>query len=321
MTSKKLNIIFAGTPEISEKVLQDLIDSRHHVIAALTQPDRPSGRGKKLKLSPVKLLAEKKHIPVLQPISFKQNPEIITQLEALNADIMVVVAYGIILPQTVLDIPKQGCLNIHVSLLPKHRGAAPIQRALLAGDKVTGITIMQMDKGLDTGDILHTVSYDIEDNDTSESLHDALADMSGEAVIKILDDICLGTLHPKKQSNESTYAKKLTKEEAKIDWHQTAETIERNIRGYNPWPVAHTTIEGQTVKVWAASIKGECLAEAGTILTVSKEGIEVATATKTLCLTTLQFPGKKTMHVRDILNGKDLHHLVGQKLTPQNLKL
>ena len=315
MTSKKLNIIFAGTPEISEKVLQDLINSQHHVVATLTQPDRPSGRGKKLKPSPVKLLAEKNHIPVLQPISFKQNPEMIAQLEALNADIMVVVAYGIILPQAVLDIPKQGCLNIHVSLLPKYRGAAPIQRALLAGDKVTGITIMQMDKGLDTGDILHTLSYNIADSDTSGSLHDALANISGEAVLTTLKDICLGTLHPQKQSDESSYAKKLTKEEAKIDWHQTAETIERNIRGYNPWPVAHTTIDGETVKVWAASIKDKSLAESGTILAISKEGVEVATTTKTLCLTTLQFPGKKAMHVQDILNGKDLRHLIGQKLT------
>jgi methionyl-tRNA formyltransferase len=315
MNSKKLNIIFAGTPEISEKVLQDLIDSRHNVISALTQPDRPSGRGKKLKPSPVKLLAEQNHIPVLQPISFKKNPEIITQLETLNADIMVVVAYGIILPQSVLDIPKHGCLNIHVSLLPKYRGAAPIQRALLAGDKVTGITIMQMDKGLDTGDILHTLSYDIANDNTSGSLHDALANISGKTVLKTLDDICLGALHPQKQSTESTYAKKLTKEEAKIDWHQTAETIERNIRGYNPWPVAHMTIEGQIVKVWAASIKDKCLAEPGTILAISKAGIEVATRTQILCLTTLQFPAKKAMHVRDILNGKDLRHLVGQKLT------
>ena len=312
-----MRVIFAGTPDIAEEVLKGILNSQHEVVAVLTQPDRPAGRGKKLLASPVKQLALEHDIPVLQPESFKKNPESIEALKSLKADVMIVVAYGLILPSKVLTIPKHGCLNIHVSLLPKWRGAAPIQRAILAGDSQTGVTIMQMDKGLDTGDILYVEPYTLQANETSQTLHDALAHLSAPAVLKVLSAIEKGELNPTPQPKEGTYAHKMTKEEAKINWEKTAGEIERCIRGYNPWPVAYMEAEQQTIKVWGAKViaKEGAGQAAGTVLTVSKAGIEVATSDGVLCLTHLQFPNKKMMAVADILNGKSLDHWVGQKLS------
>ncbi|MDA7742214.1 methionyl-tRNA formyltransferase [Francisellaceae bacterium] len=312
-SEKKLNVVFAGTPDIAATALQSLLQSRHNIIGVFTQPDRPAGRGKKLKSSPVKSLAKTHNLPIFQPASFKKEPEYIEQLESLKPDVLIVVAYGLLLPKKVLDIPKHGCLNAHVSLLPKYRGAAPIQRALLAGDIDTGLTIMQMDEGLDTGDILHTCYYTIKNDETSGSLHNALADQSGPALLKTLDDICNDKLSPIKQEDaQANYAHKLTKQEAQIDWHQNAETIERNIRGYQPWPVAHFSLADDTIKVFGATLGESSGKTPGTIISVSKDGIEVATQTVSILLTALQFPNKKAMPIQAILNGKDLSHLIGQ---------
>jgi methionyl-tRNA formyltransferase len=311
-----LNIVFAGTPDISSIVLNGLLKSQHNIIAVYTQPDRPSGRGKKLKPSPTKLIAESNNIPVYQPLSFKKEPDAVKYLEALKPDIMVVIAYGLLLPKQVLDIPKYGCINIHVSLLPMYRGAAPIQRAILNGDKQTGITIMQMDEGLDTGDILSVEKIDISNTDTSADLHDKIAHQSTPLLLKTLADIQLGTTIPKKQSGEPSYAHKITKEEGKIDWNNSAQRIHDQIRAFYPWPGAYTQIEDQTVKVIESEILDDrSNSVAGTVIAVNKKGLQVATANnKIINILKLQFPGKKAMSVSDILNGKDLSYLVNTKL-------
>ncbi|MGO4892298.1 methionyl-tRNA formyltransferase [Flavobacterium sp. W21_SRS_FM6] len=300
-----LKVIFAGTPEFAAIHLQALIDSQHEIIAVYSQPDRPAGRGNKLQASAVKQLAVHHNIPVFQPSSLK-NTEVQEQLDALNADIMVVVAYGLLLPQAVLNIPKLGCLNVHGSLLPRWRGAAPIQRAIWAGDRETGITIMQMDVGLDTGPMLHKSIVTIDAKETSASLYQKLAECGPQALVTCLDDI--HSQQSKVQDNEqANYAKKLSKEEAKIDWQLSAEQLERNSRAFNPWPMSFFEIGELTIKVWECDVVAQTKNEhhqIGEILTVSKQGLLVQTGKDCLLLKKLQLPGKKPMNIADILNGR-----------------
>ena len=300
-----LKIMFAGTPEFAATQLQALLGSRHQVIACYTQPDRPAGRGRKLTPSPVKALALEHGIPVYQPLNFKQADDVET-LRALNADIMVVVAYGLILPQSVLDAPRLGCINVHASLLPRWRGAAPIQRAIAAGDSESGVTIMQMDKGLDTGAMLLKATTPISQDDTGGSLHDRLAQIGAPALLETLDQLAAGTAQPEIQDDSlATYAHKLSKEEGKLDWSRPAVELHNLIRAFNPWPVTHTTLEGETLRVWKAERQtGNHQSPPGTLLEATKDGITVATGEGLLRLTELQLPGGKCLPVAALLNSK-----------------
>lgn len=302
---KSLNIIFAGTPDFAARHLQALLNSQHNVIGVYTQPDRPAGRGKKLTASPVKELAIANNIPVFQPGSLRKEPAQ-QELAALNADIMVVVAYGLILPKVVLDTPRLGCINVHGSILPRWRGAAPIQRALWAGDKETGVTIMQMDVGLDTGDMLLKTYLPIEDNDTSASLYEKLAEQGPIALLQTLEGLTNGTLAAEKQDEAlANYAEKLTKEEARLDWNKSAKQLWQEVRAFNPWPVSYFEHQGNTIKVWQAHVSETISTAApGTIISASKKGIEVATADGVLTLLSMQLPGKKPLNVADILNAR-----------------
>ncbi|QUM87408.1 methionyl-tRNA formyltransferase [Moritella sp. 36] len=313
--TKPLRIIFAGTPDFAAKHLSALLNSEHEVIAVYSQPDRPAGRGKKLKPSDVKQLAVSHDIPVYQPVSLR-NEEAQQELAALNADLMVVVAYGLILPQVVLDTPRLGCINVHGSLLPRWRGAAPIQRAIWAGDAETGVTIMQMDIGLDTGAMLHKVTCPIADDETSASLYDKLAELGPQGLLETLTQISNNTAVAEVQDDEqANYAAKLSKEEANINWTQSAVAIERQIRAFNPWPVSYTQIAEQNVKVWQANATEDVTdAQPGTVLTATKQGIQVATGNGILTLLNLQLAGKKAMPVQDILNARKEWFTVGQLL-------
>jgi methionyl-tRNA formyltransferase len=298
-----LRLIFAGTPDFAAKALHALIRSPHEIVAVYTQPDRPAGRGRKLTPSPVKQLALQHQLTVLQPASLK-TAEATEQLRALDADVMVVAAYGLLLPPKVLEMPRYGCLNIHASLLPRWRGAAPIQRAILAGDKETGITIMQMDQGLDTGAMLLKLTCPITRQDTAASLHDRLASLGAEAIITALDQ--LPTLTPTPQDDrEATYAAKLTKQEAIIDWHLPAEDLDRLIRAFNPWPVAQTSVNGQTLRIWSAQpLADKANVPPGTVIGRDKQGIDIACGEGVLHLTRLQPAGSKPMDVAAFLNGR-----------------
>ncbi|AJR07020.1 methionyl-tRNA formyltransferase [Photobacterium gaetbulicola] len=303
--SKPLKIVFAGTPDFAARHLAALLSSEHDVIAVYTQPDRPAGRGKKLTASPVKNIALEHNIPVYQPENFKSD-EAKQQLADLDADIMVVVAYGLLLPQAVLDTPKLGCINVHGSILPRWRGAAPIQRSIWAGDKETGVTIMQMDIGLDTGDMLKIATLPIEPSDTSASMYEKLAELGPVALVDCLADIAEGKAAPEKQDDAlANYAKKLSKEEACINWADDAEHIERCIRAFNPWPMSYFVVAEQNVKVWQARVEADNQGKApGTILAADKQGILVATGQGALRLTELQPPGKKAMKAHDLLNSR-----------------
>lgn len=302
---KPLKIIFAGTPDFAAGHLQALIDSEHEVIAAYTQPDRPAGRGKKLTASPVKDLALKNGIAVFQPSSLR-NEEAQAKLASLNADIMVVVAYGLILPKIVLDTPRLGCINVHGSILPRWRGAAPIQRALWAGDTQTGVTIMQMDIGLDTGDMLLKTHLPIEDTDTSASLYEKLAEQGPKALVQALFGLSEGSLQAEKQDETlANYAEKLSKEEARLDWHKSAKQLWQEIRAFNPWPVSYFDHQQSSIKVWQADYSDDkCTESPGTIIAATKQGIEVATADGKLIIKTMQLPNKKPLDVADILNAR-----------------
>ncbi len=302
--STPLRIIFAGTPEFSIAPLNALLGSGHRVVAVYTQPDRPAGRGRKLSASPVKELALRYNIPIHQPKSLKSAEEQ-AQLVALQADLMVVVAYGLLLPQAVLDAPRLGCVNIHASLLPRWRGAAPIQRAILAGDSKTGITIMRMDAGLDTGPMLHTLSCPIEPADTGGGLHDRLAPLGAEALIQALPAIADGRVPGQVQDDSlASYARKLSKEEATMDWTRPAAELERQVRAFNPWPVAQTLYAGQVMRIWSArAMAGD--GPSGTVLAADRDGIDVACADALLRINRLQMPGKRAMDVADFLNAHD----------------
>ncbi|PSJ42447.1 methionyl-tRNA formyltransferase [Zobellella endophytica] len=301
----KLNIIFAGTPDFAARHLQALLDSEHNIVAAYTQPDRPAGRGKKLTPSPVKVLAEQAGVPVYQPQSLRHEAAR-QQLAALGADIIVVVAYGLILPQAVLDTPRLGCINVHGSLLPRWRGAAPIQRAIWAGDSETGVTIMQMDKGLDTGAMLHKASQPITPHDSSASLYEKLAAIGPEALLHTLAQLAAGTAEAEPQDDsQASYADKLSKEEARIDWRQPAAHIARCVRAFNPWPVSYFMVAEHNIKVWQAEVLVEDTGQPpGTLLRAGKAGIDVATGDGVLRLLSLQPPGKKAMSCQDLLNAR-----------------
>jgi len=303
--STSLRIIFAGTPDFAARHLDALLSSGHQVVGVFTQPDRPAGRGKKLMPSPVKVLAEEHGLPVFQPASLRpqENQQLVADL---NADVMVVVAYGLILPKAVLDMPRLGCINVHGSLLPRWRGAAPIQRSLWAGDADTGVTIMQMDVGLDTGDMLYKLSCPITDEDTSATLYDKLAELGPKGLIDTLQQLADNRVQPEVQDEALvTYAEKLTKEEARLDWSLPAAQLARCIRAFNPWPMSWLEIDGQPVKVWQASvIAGPVNAAPGTIIEANKQGIQVATVEGILNLESLQPAGKKAMSAQDLLNSR-----------------
>lgn len=305
MPDKSLRIIFAGTPEFAATALAALIKHGHEIVAVYTQPDRPAGRGRKLMQSPVKQLALTHGIPVQQPASLKKDPAALEHLRAYQPDVMIVAAYGLLLPQTVLDIPTHGCLNIHASLLPRWRGAAPIQRAILAGDTHTGITIMQMDAGLDTGDMLLTLPIAIGAHETGGDLHDRLAALGAEAILQTLQDLQARRLQPEKQDNAlATYAKKLDKQEAWIDWTQPAAQIDRQIRAFNPWPVAQTRIADKVLRIRKAEVNDTAHdASPGTILHVNNQGIDVACGMSRLRLLDGQLPGGKPLAIQALLNG------------------
>lgn len=294
-----MRIIFAGTPEFAASALAALLD-RHQIVAVLTQPDRPAGRGMQLLASPVKQLARQRGIPVLQPGTLKT--EVVQQeIESLNADVMVVAAYGLILPAAVLQLPRLGCLNIHASLLPRWRGAAPIQRAIQSGDAETGITIMQMDEGLDTGAMLLRRICSIAANETAQTLHDKLAAEGAAAIIDALRELESDTLVAEKQDGAlATYAAKLLKTEAKIDWSQNALQLERTIRAFTPFPICHTSLDGLTIKIWQAELaQGD--GEPGAVLAVDKQGITVACGSGAVRLMALQRPGGKAQPVVQFL--------------------
>ena len=314
--SKPLKIVFAGTPDFAARHLAALLSSEHEVIAVYTQPDRPAGRGKKLTASPVKNIALEHDIPVYQPENFKSD-DAKQELADLNADLMVVVAYGLLLPQAVLDTPKLGCINVHGSILPRWRGAAPIQRSIWAGDQETGVTIMQMDIGLDTGDMLKIATLPIEATDTSASMYEKLAGLGPQALVECLADIADGKASPEKQDDElANYAQKLSKEEARINWNDDAEHIERCVRAFNPWPMSHFEAADNSIKVWQSRVDVQTTTEApGTILQADKTGIYIATGKHVLVLEQLQVPGKKAMPVQDILNSRASWFEVGTQLT------
>jgi len=306
MTSP-LKIIFAGTPEFSVYPLKKLLQSEHQVIAVYTQPDRPAGRGRHLKPSPVKELALEHGIEVFQPLNFKQEEDL-SQLEALQADLMIVVAYGLILPQRVLDAPRYGCMNIHASLLPRWRGAAPIQRAIQSGDSQTGVTIMQMEAGLDTGPMLVIEALDIGERETGGQLHDRLAPLGADALMVALEKLQAGELQPQPQDdNLANYAHKLDKKEAQIDWTESSRQIDRMVRAFNPWPVAFTHLDGNSMRVWETRLTQETSEAApGTIVAADSQGICVATGDNDLLITTLQPAGKRAMAAADFVNAHDV---------------
>ena len=320
--TEPLKIIFAGTPDFAAVHLQALLDSAHAVVAVYTQPDRPAGRGKKLLASPVKQLAAQHDIPVYQPQSLR-DAAAQEELAALNADIMVVVAYGLILPQAVLDMPRLGCINVHASLLPRWRGAAPIQRAIEAGDPESGVAIMQMEAGLDTGPVLVERRCSITAQDTGGSLHDKLAALGGPALLEALQQLADGSAQPQVQDDaQANYAGKISKEEALIDWQRPAAELEQKIRAFNPFPVCWTTYNDgkgeQRLRVYRAQLERGCHGDVpGTILGADAEGILVACGREALRLQILQLPGKKALPVEEILKGYRALFVPGQRLGEQ----
>lgn len=300
-----LKIIFAGTPEFAVPSLEALLESSHEVCAVYTQPDRPAGRGRKMAMSPVKEVALAAGIPVLQPESMRDE-DVQAELNSWQPDLMVVVAYGQILPRVVLETPHFGCINVHASLLPRWRGAAPIQRAIMAGDTESGVTIMQMAAGLDTGEMLNRESCPIFPNDTGQSLHDRLSILGATALINTLTLIESHSLHPEIQDeNLVTYAHKLNKSDGKIDWKKSAKQIELQVRALNPWPVAYTECEEHHLRIWQAEALNENLsAEPGVVINLTQEHIEVATAEGVLRLTMIQEAGGKPIFVKDFLNAR-----------------
>jgi methionyl-tRNA formyltransferase len=308
-----VSIVFAGTPEFSVPALKALVASRHQVAAVYTQPDRPAGRGQQLTMSAVKQCALTHSLPIEQPKTLR-DPAAVERLAGWRPDVMVVVAYGLILPADVLQIPRLGCLNIHASLLPRWRGAAPIHRALQAGDTQTGVTIMQMDVGLDTGPMLLERVTPIDRTDTGSTLHDRLAQLGAEALIAALDGILDGSLSPRPQPETgATYANKLRKEEALIDWSKSTAEIDRQIRAFNPWPVAETRWNGQQLRIWQTGpSQVQRRASPGTVIDADASGIHVATGDGAIALTRIQLAGRRTVTAAEFTNA---HRIDGAVLT------
>lgn len=309
-----LSVIFAGTPDFAAKHLQALVDSRHQVVAVYSQPDRPAGRGQKPRASAVKQLATENALPVYQPQSFS-SVQTQAELASFGADIMIVVAYGLLLPEAILNTPKHGCLNVHGSLLPAWRGAAPIQRAIWAGDKHTGVTIMQMDNTLDTGAVLLKRSIAIANDDTSASLYEKLAVIGPQALIDTLEQ--LAEIKPEPQDGAlASYAKKLSKREAEIDWQLPANQLERNCRAFNPWPMTFFQFENKHIKVHRCEVESHPskAVPAGQVLAVDASGIVVKAGLDAVRLTVIQLPGKKAMAVADVLNSRKNWILPGTQL-------
>jgi methionyl-tRNA formyltransferase len=314
-----LNIIFAGTPEFGIPCLEALA-STHCLHALFTKPDRPAGRGRKYQASAVKQWGTMRRYPVYQPINFKQ-PNAINQLAALKPDVLVVIAYGLILPKTVLDIPKFGCINVHASLLPRWRGASPIQHAILAGDLKSGITIMQMDVGMDTGDILAQVNCPISLHETAGNLHDKLAQLAVAPLMMTLDNLAQKKLHAIAQPTKGvTYARKISKDDARINWRQPASLIDRQCRAFNPWPIAYTQVGSDIMRVYSTVIEPSTTYLTddvcpGTVLSLTKAGLIVATTTQPICIKYVQFSGGNVISIADYLNAPRRQLAVGIILT------
>ena len=299
-------IVFAGTPEFARESLKKLVASGIRPEAVLTQPDRPAGRGKKLRVSAVKQYAQELGLHLMQPTSMN-GADVLAELEALNADLIVVAAYGLLLPQTILDLPRVACVNVHASLLPRWRGAAPIQAAILAGDKQTGISLMQMDAGLDTGGIYATSSLEIGDTETAGELHDRLAILGGELLVQHLAEIAEGKLVPVvQQDSAASYAGKIRTEDARLYWSRTATELERVVRAYNPVPGAWTTLNGERLKCWRAVACSDNGGDPGTVISLSDAGVVVACGEGSLCLTEVQRPGKTAVTAAEFIRQLDL---------------
>lgn len=307
-----LSVAFAGTPEFAAVALAELIGSDHTLVGVLTQPDRPSGRGRKITASPVKLLAEEHGIPVDQPVSLK-TPESIQTLASWQPDVLVVAAYGLLLPTSVLSLPRLGCLNIHGSLLPRWRGAAPIHRAIMAGDSETGVTIMRMDEGLDTGDMLKRVSVPIQPTDSTPILHDLIAAEGAKALVDVLSPWCRGEIEAVMQPTTGvTYAHKLDKAEARIDFSETAVLVDQKIRALAGWPIAECELNGDRIRLHASRLSTQVHTpsiQAGTILATDGGAVTVATGEGCVDVLRLQRPGKKALDATDFVSGSNL---VGQ---------
>ncbi len=301
-----MKIVFMGTPDFAVPSLKALID-KYGVCSVFTQPDRPKGRGKKLAFSPVKEEALKHDIKIYQPEKLKDEKEMIEELKAMEPDFIIVVAFGQILTKEVLDIPKYGCINLHGSILPMYRGAAPINWAIMMGEKTSGNTTMLMDVGLDTGDMLLKDEVEITDNMTAGELYDMLKERGGDLLIKTIEGLVNNSIKPEKQSDETFYAKMLNKKLAEIDWNKSALEIHNMIRGLNPWPIAHTLYEGNTMKIFESEVLNkDSNLENGKIINVSKNGIEVSTNKGVLLIKKVQFPNSKPLMVEQYINGHDV---------------
>ncbi len=302
---KHMRVVFMGTPEFALPTLEGLIDSGVQIVGVFTQPDRPKGRGRKLVASPVKRLALEQGLPVFQPQRLREK-DAVKQVRELNPELIVVVAYGQILPQEVLDIPKYGCINVHASLLPRHRGAAPINKAIIDGDSTAGVTTMQMDAGLDTGAMLVKKSLNIFPNEDAEQLHDRLAQLGREGMDETLARLCAGTLVSEAQDDErSTYAPMLKKEDGLIDWSRSALDIHNQVRGLHPWPGAYTQLNGEVLKIADTRVAQES-GEPGQILAIDKRGVVVACGEGSVQICQLQLPGKKMLAAADFARGAKL---------------
>lgn len=302
-----MKIVFMGTPDFAVPSLKELID-KYGVEAVFTQPDRPKGRGKKIAFSPVKEEALKHNIKIYQPEKLKDEKEMIEMLKEMNPDFIIVVAFGQILTKEVLDIPKYGCINLHGSLLPMYRGAAPINWAIMNGEKVSGNTTMLMDVGLDTGDMLLKDEVEITEDMTAGELYDILKERGGKLLVDTIEGIVNGTITPEKQTDETFYAKMLNKKMAQINWNKSAKDINNMIRGLNPWPIAHTLYNGSTMKIFESKVLNkENKEECGKIINVSKDGIEVSTGEGTLLIKKMQFPNSKPLTVKEYINGHEIN--------------
>ncbi|MGN0144548.1 MAG: methionyl-tRNA formyltransferase [Clostridium sp.] len=301
-----MNIVFMGTPEFAVPSLKKLIEN-HNVMAILTQPDKPKGRGKKMAYSAVKEEGLKHNIPIYQPVKLKEDRELIEKLKELKPDFMIVVAFGQILTKEVLDIPKYGCINLHASLLPMYRGAAPLNWAIINGEKISGNTTMLMDVGLDTGDMLLKDKVEITDDMTSGELHDILMERGSDLLLKTIEGVVNNTIVPEKQGEETFYAKMLDKNLAHISWNKEAKEIHNLIRGLNPWPIAYTDYKDERMKIFESQVLSEKTSKIpGTILEVSKKGMKVACKDSVLLIKKVQFPNKKPLTIEQYINGHEI---------------